>query len=111
IGDAIKTTGPHSLQFGGAVIYSSFKTNNLSGTTVQFSNLPTSNFATGSGNALASFLLGLPDSASRVLGNTEGDMYGNAYSLYVQDNWRITSRLTMNAGLRWDYAVPMTNRH
>ena len=109
--DAAKTQGNHSFQFGGSVMRTSFKTNNLSGTTVQFTTLTTSNFASGTGDALASFLLGTPESASRVLGNTEGDMYGTAYSAYMQDNWRLTSRLTLNAGLRWDYAQPMISRH
>ena len=111
IGDAIKTQGKHSLQFGGGVTHTSFKTNNLAGTTVQFTTLTSSNFAPRTGDALASFLLGTPESASRVLGNTEGDMYGKAYSLYLQDNWRVTDRLTFNLGLRWDFAQPMINRH
>ncbi len=111
IGDASKTHGKHSFQFGGAAMYTSFVTNNLAGTSVQFTALPSSNFAPRTGDALASFLLGTPESASRVLGNTEGDMYGPAYSLYLQDNWRFTERLTVNMGLRWDFAKPMRNRH
>lgn len=111
IADAAKTKGTHSLLFGGSVMRTSFKTNNLAGTTVQFTTLPTSNFVARTGEALASFLLGTPESASRVLGNSEGDMYGNVYSAYFQDNWRVTSRLTVNLGLRWDFAPPMINRH
>jgi outer membrane receptor protein involved in Fe transport len=53
----------------------------------------------------------LPDSAGRVIGNTEGDMHGNAYSLYAQDNWRVSQQLTLNLGLRWDYASPLINRN
>jgi hypothetical protein len=38
-------------------------------------------------------------------------MSGNEYSLYVQDTFRATPNLTLNLGLRWDYASPMHNSH
>jgi hypothetical protein len=39
---------------------------------------------------LASFLLGLPSTAGRVIGSTEGDMISNYYAGYVQDRFRVT---------------------
>lgn len=109
-GDGSKTAGKHTIQFGGGITRTTFVTNNQTGTQVQFTTLQTSNFVPNTGFALASFVLGTPESAGRVIGSTEGDMYGNAYSAYVQDNWRVNSRLTVNLGLRWDYAAPMINR-
>jgi len=111
IADAHKIYGSHSLDFGGSIVRTTFKTDNQTGTQEQFTTTQTSNFSPGTGYALASFMLGLPDSAGRVIGNTEGDMYGNAYSLYVQDNWRTSPRLTLNLGFRWDYASPLINRN
>lgn len=32
--------------------------------------------------------------------------YGNYLAAYAQDNWRVTSRLTLNLGVRWDYFSP-----
>ncbi len=32
------------------------------------------------------------------------------HSLYVQDDWRVTPKLTINAGLRWDFATPLYER-
>jgi hypothetical protein len=29
----------------------------------------------------------------------------HAYSLYIQDNWKVTRKLTFDYGLRWDYAI------
>jgi hypothetical protein len=59
---------------------------------------------TGTGSALASFLLGVPDSARRVngLSVTPGGWVDGAY---VQDQWRVTSRLTLNFGIRWDVTL------
>jgi hypothetical protein len=59
--------------------------------------------------SFASYLLGTPDTVTRNAGNTEGLMHGNVYSWYLQDTWRATRKLTLNLGLRWDYASPLIN--
>ncbi len=66
--DASKTLGRHTLQFGGAIMRTSFQTDNATGTQESFVSTQTSNFTTGTGDALASYLLGLPDAAGRVRG-------------------------------------------
>ncbi len=58
------------------------------------------------GNALADFLIGKPSSFTQNNGQI-GDERLTVPSLYAQDNIRISSRLTINAGLRWDpYMAP-----
>ncbi len=54
------------------------------------------------GDAFASFLLGYPASGSITVG-TPNDFFINYYAAYVQDNWRVTPNLTLNAGLRYEY--------
>jgi hypothetical protein len=50
----------------------------------------------------ASFMLGLVDSAS-VRPPYAVQYRKSTYSLFLQDTWKITSRITLDYGLRWDY--------
>ena len=57
------------------------------------------------GHGLASFLLGLYDSAS--IGNTLAPQYRrNTWGFFVQDTWKIARRLTLDYGLRYDLQQP-----
>ena len=62
------------------------------------------------GNAFASFLLGLPDSANRS-NSQELELRNWALSPYVQDDIKLSPRLTLNLGLRWDIQAPFTENH
>lgn len=63
---------------------------------------------TYSGSDLADFLLGLPQSSSLALGNPEKRLRGGALEVYLNDDWRVSPRFTVNAGVRWDYELPFT---
>ncbi|HWA96570.1 MAG TPA: carboxypeptidase-like regulatory domain-containing protein [Terracidiphilus sp.] len=108
--DAQKIKGKHALSFGGAVIRSWFNTDNQTGTYINYSHLPTSVGNVG-GDDFASYLLGLPDNAGRIVGETGAIMSGESYALYFQDSFRATSKLSINAGLRWVVAPPLHNQY
>lgn len=58
------------------------------------------------GNSFASFLLGMPDSASAAATPVQdGHITYQYYAGYFQDNWRIKPKLTLNLGFR--YEVPI----
>ena len=107
--DVQKIVGKHTLGFGGDFWQQRFLVDNLTGTSEVFSTAPTLSATGTGGNALASYLLGLPSTASRLVGTSEADDHGHAFGLYLQDNFRATSRLTLNYGLRWEFASPFVN--
>ncbi len=60
----------------------------------------------GTGYGPASFLLGLPTNVSGFLGNTSADERTYWYGGYVQDQWQVSSKLTLTMGLRYDLVMP-----
>jgi hypothetical protein len=61
----------------------------------------------GTGFDMADFLLGTPYQASVRYGVPSLYFRGSVWQLYFQDDWRLTSRLSLNYGLRWDYQTPV----
>lgn len=113
--------GRHSITFGGQFAWMLYNTTSATGgstpitlkttytETGQFatSNKDTTGYTvdTSTGAAYASFLLGQIDSVSFTDYNYHPE-YGarfRAISPYVQDDWKVNSKLTLNLGLRYDY--------
>lgn len=110
---ANRVAGRHSVKFGGefrvlldnqpAYSFASFSF------TRGFTQRDYATGDAGSGNAMASFLLGYPASGSSPFNPTPA--WGNHYyGLYIQDDWRVARNLTINLGGRWDYDSPYTER-
>ncbi len=54
-------------------------------------------------NAFASFLLGVPNRIGRLGLNEPYTTRNWQYSLYVRDQWQVSSRMTISFGTRWEY--------
>jgi hypothetical protein len=100
-----KTFGNHAISIGGGFItnkfYSPITTDNITYAAEQTGN--PENSAQG-GNPLASFLLNVPEAADRRNVVTE-TRPGGVMSEFLQDSWRVTNRLVINAGLRYDLTL------
>jgi hypothetical protein len=66
--------------------------------------------ATGgaTGSDFADFLLGIPDTSSIAFGNADKYFRQSVYDAFINDDWRISPELTLNAGVRWEYGAPIT---
>jgi hypothetical protein len=103
-GTLSKLVGTHSYKMGGDYRTLGVASLNYGASSGSFTF--TNNF---SGNALANLLLGFPSSGNVPL-NTEVDGYVRYYSAYLQDDWRITSRLTLNYGVRLERETGLAER-
>jgi len=100
--DVSWTKGNHQFKFGGGwMLYK--KIQDLFGNTQ-------GNFGFNgayTGNGFADFLLGYANSYSQLAIQDAGHWPNQSYDAYVQDNWKVSPRLTLNLGLRWD-GIPHT---
>lgn len=63
------------------------------------------------GYGFASFLLGAGSAGNLLQGWKNVASASTYHGFYVQDDWRLTSKLTLNLGVRYDFDVPRTERY
>src|SRR6266446_1289152 len=101
--------GKHNLKFGGGVRMLQFNVRRLTQASGEFDFFvtPTNSTGTASGDAVASSLFGLVKTESLNYGAFHGVRYKDFY-FFAQDSYKLTSRLTLNYGLRYDLDIPAT---
>lgn len=106
-GSASKYLGKHSIKFGG-----DYRAIHVSGTPTQssgsfsftssFTSANPNSTVVGTGASLASLLLGDPASATLATAEALSQLV-DYYGVFIQDDYRMTSKLTLNFGLRYEY--------
>lgn len=111
--------GKHSLQFGVDVVRLQFNANTQQNGrgTFSFTGAATQELdssgqpVAGTGSDLADFLIGTPDGAQIADGNADKYLRGWRYDAFVNDDWRMKAGFTVDVGLRWEFATPLTEIH
>ena len=115
-GNFTKLHGQHSIRFGAEFrpcrefnnAYTSDITPQLTFSSTYTRGPLNTSAAPPVGGEIAAFLLGVPGgSMSRSASYAQQELY---YGLYVQDDVRVTSKLTLNVGLRYELETPITER-
>lgn len=102
-----KTLGNHELRFGADFTRNLFASP-VTGPTLGFAAPETGDpnpaDTVNTGDPIASFILNVPDNASRRNVDEE-TRPGGVVSAFVQDSWKATPKLALNAGLRYDLTL------
>ncbi|MBL8230868.1 MAG: TonB-dependent receptor [Bryobacterales bacterium] len=112
-----KLAGNHSLRFGPEYrVYRSFNNRRPIGNapdlsfTNTFTRGPLDNSPTAPiGQDLAAMLLGVPAGSMEVA--TSSALQNQYLAFYLQDDWKVTRKLTVNAGLRYEIETPVNERY
>jgi len=116
-GDMTKVMGNHTFKFGGEYrkLFMNFRQHGQPSGQYSFNNGWTQRQVGGAnspteGAGMASFLLGMLGGGS--IEHTFAIATSSNYAgLYFQDDWKVTRRLALNIGLRWDVDQPRTERY
>jgi hypothetical protein len=104
VGDTIvKIKGKHTTRFGGD--FRSIRADSRTDANARGSYIFTGLYT---GLDFSDFLLGLPQAASKQFGPGLEQFRSTSSDLFVQDDWRVSDKVTLNAGLRYEYFSPVS---
>jgi hypothetical protein len=109
--------GSHSIKFGGeqrAFFNNFFQPDSATGT-FGFSQITTANDPLAGditqGNPIAGMLLGYPSNNSNITIRPRVADKSMETAFYVHDDWKVSRKLTLNLGLRYEWSNPYTERY
>jgi len=113
--DFTKILGKHQLSFGFMDVWARIDGGHYANTVLQFQTTSTAgpdpqNATAGTGDGFASFLLGVGSGTDQTGFNKFPATDKNLLGWYLQDDWRINTKLTLNLGLRYEIQTAPTER-
>jgi hypothetical protein len=112
-----KAMGKHSIRAGGE--FRAYQENDKffgfqQTGTFNFDSTYTKQLDTSTGTppqSVAALLLGIPTSASNVARSADYAEQSNSWGFFVQDDWKILPKLTLNIGMRYEFEQPLHERY
>lgn len=109
------TRGKHTFKFGGEVRNDIYRQvgNQFARGNFTFNRNATNNLATTTartGDSFADFLLGEVTQPEAAVSIARADFRATGFAFYVDDNWKVTNKLTVSLGLRYELSPPWTNQ-
>lgn len=110
-----KVHGKHSFRFGADIRRDQFTTagNSFIRGAFSFDGQVTSDPALASpgGAPAADYLLGINNLFDSALALAQTELRGTSQAYFVDDTWKVTKKLTVSAGLRYEYVEPYEEKH
>jgi hypothetical protein len=107
--------GKHNLRFGGDYrrVHRDFLAGSNATGNFTFTGLFTEDAAQdqATGSSIADFLIGLPQSTTLNSSLQKSYLRDNVIDAYAMDDWRMTSSLTLNYGLRYEFFAPYSEKY
>jgi hypothetical protein len=104
--------GKHALKFGGELHRDAFSGGAYSGGRGRIKFIGGQAITTGAGSTpLEDFFAGVPVGGSILIGDPTRHIHNWSYAGFLQDDWRISPRLTVNLGLRYELSTVVKEEH
>ena len=111
-GTITKTYGPHTFKVGGSLRKNEFNSYNPATSpegSIAFDGSITNHGAAGNPNTgIADFLLGKIKTTNYEQPQPPTGRRNSNFGIFAQDDWKVTPKLTLNLGLRYEYESPLT---
>ena len=102
--------GKHALKFGGEIHRDGFSGGAYGGARGRIKFIGGALFG-GNSSGLEDFFAGLPTKGSQLVGDPTRHIHNWGYAAFAQDDWRVTPRLTVNLGVRYELNTVIKDDH
>jgi hypothetical protein len=103
--------GKHAIKFGGELHRDSFSGGAFGGARGRIKFIGGTAFASGNSSGIEDFFAGAPTNATLLIGDPTRHIHNWGYAGFIQDDWRVTTSLTLNLGLRYEVNTVIKEDH